>query len=182
MFSLSVRALFLIRPFSMNAEFFGAAGARSTNVSSAGLSSSGAVGRENAAEGSKEKRHKQVNENRREYRQQNRSPFIFVVPKAFGIAWLGEHNVSRRHESGFSIVRKKLGLGLSQLKAGTLSQHTGADNPRSRTVHLPSLTLSRSCACFRLSAHFFPLSFRAPKAFGVEESLAITDFRQAKRA
>src|SRR5207253_9528090 len=62
--------------------------------------------RENAAKGSKEKRHKQVNENRRKKRQQNRSRLVFVIPNAFGVARLGEHNVSRRHESGFSVVRK----------------------------------------------------------------------------
>ncbi len=62
--------------------------------------------RENAAKGSKEKRYKQVNENRQKYRQQNRSRLVFVIPKAFGVARLGEHNVSRRHESGFSVVRK----------------------------------------------------------------------------
>ena len=49
---------------SMNAEFFGVVGARSMNVSSDGLSSTGVVGEKNAAKGSKEKRHKQVNENR----------------------------------------------------------------------------------------------------------------------
>ena len=56
-----------------------------------------------------------MNENRCKEREQNRSCLVFVVPKVFGIARLGEHNVSRRHESGFSVVRR-LGLGSLSLR------------------------------------------------------------------
>jgi hypothetical protein len=39
-----------------------------------------------------------------------------VIPKAFGVARLGEHNVSRRHESGFSVVRKNWSWGFLSLR------------------------------------------------------------------
>jgi len=98
-----VRVLFLILCL-YDAEFFGAVGARSTN----GVQrlSSRSRWRENAAKGSKEKRYNQVNENRQNYRQPKSFRLVFVIPKAFGVARLGEHNVSRRHESGFSVVRE----------------------------------------------------------------------------
>ena len=70
-----------------------------------------------------------MNEDRYKQREQNGSRLVFVIPKVFGIARLGEHNVSRRHESGFSVVRR-LGLWKSQFKGGTVSQPTGPDNLR----------------------------------------------------
>src|SRR6058998_2054431 len=77
-----------------------------------------------------------MNCNRREQRPENRSRVIFAISKAFGAARLGEHDVSRCHESGLLV--KRSGAEFFQLAAGTLSQPTGADNLGSNVMWAPS--------------------------------------------
>ena len=73
-----------------------------------------------------------MDENRGKQRPRNRSRVIFVITKAFGVARLGEHDVSRGHDSGVLMV-KDSGSGF-QLKTGTLSQPGRTDNLRSYPI------------------------------------------------
>src|SRR5260370_16926110 len=55
-----------------------------------------------------------------------------MIAKGFGVARLGERNVSRGHDSGVLMV-KDSGSGF-QLKTGTLSQPDSTDNLRSYPI------------------------------------------------
>src|SRR5690242_10220111 len=69
-----------------------------------------------------------MNQNCRQQRPQYRSRLIVVVAEAFAGGWLGEHNVSRGHENGLSVVRDS--GSECQLKLGTVSHPANTDNLR----------------------------------------------------
>ena len=90
----------------MKVEFFGAdVGDKSTNVSSAGFSSNGTLGEKTPLNAASNNAATKVDENRHKQRPQNRPRLVFVVAKAFGVARLGEQDVSRGHDRGVLMVK-----------------------------------------------------------------------------
>ena len=108
-----------------------------------------------------------------------------MIAKAFGVARLGEHDVSRGHDSGVLMV-KDSGSGF-QLKTGTLSQPGRTDNlrsypiPGSNVVAIAEVALL--CPLTPPVRAAFLLSFR-PERSAVSRScgIATADFRKAVRA
>src|ERR1700730_10435315 len=105
-----------------------------------------------------------------------------MIAKAFGVAGLGEHDISRGHDSGVLMV-KDSGSGFSLRKEHYLSPAGLTTCAAIRFLVLIfslSLALRHSPLSLPVRASFL-LSFR-PERSAVEESLAIPDLSKAVRA